>query len=521
MKLEAAIENLRSVRHQGITLLMDGQWQKTSYAKFYLDIKKAEQILTDLGAQSSMRVGICASNCYEWLVYEFALINLKLISVTFPGDEFKSQSLDSLKQKYGLNLLLGDGKFLPIGKRSWSAPLSLDSQAMAQYQVNKDSHSMTLPQDTYALVFSSGTSGKLKCLAISLTGIEDIIQGFESLFHFQTDDAIIAFLSLSVFQQRWMLYSAIYFQFDFVLVDQWHLFKGLAEVRPTIIGAPPLFYESIHNQFEAKRPAKKLMMSAFANLVSLLPAKLSVKLKKKLFYEFHTMMGGRFRIMLIGAAPPKRTTLSFFSMVGLPLFEGYGMTETGYISLNTPRHNKIGTVGRVLSNRKVRITESGEIIAQLDLPLVLDYVFDEEERKRTLLSNNEIYTGDIGYFDKKGNLVINGRAKDIIITAGGVKIHPEIIEKKIESLSSKIKKAVVIRDEKKSTLTAVLSLDAQVDTNAKDKINKEVMRITQSQPREARVTQVITTDTDFTISNGYMSRSLKIDRAKIKTAFMN
>lgn len=520
MKLEVSIENLRLVQDQGIILLVHGRWKKIPYSQFYEDIKKAEKILNRLGAQPSMRVGICANNCYEWLVYEFALINLKLISVTFPGDDFKSQSLDTLKQQFGLNLLLGDGKYLPIGEQSWSAPLSLDIRTMAQHQVSQDSHSTCLPQGTYALVFSSGTSGKLKCLAISQSGIEDIIQGFETLLHFKSDDSIIAFLSLSVFQQRWMLYSAICFKFDFVLVDQWQLFKALEEVKPSIIGAPPLFYESIQNQFEAKSTTEKFIKSSLSKLVAQLPMKLALNLKRKLFKEIYTMMGGRFRIMLIGAAPPKLSTLEFFNMVGLPLFEGYGMTETGYISMNTPQNNTIGTVGQVLPNRKVRITESGEIIVQLNSPLVLDYVFDREESKRTLLPNNEIYTGDIGYFDRKMNLVINGRIKDIIITAGGIKIHPEVIEKKIESLTSKIRKSVVIRDDIKIGLSAVLSLDNNLNKIEVDAITKDVIRLTQDQPKEARITQVVTTDTEFGISNGYMSRSLKLNRNKIENDFL-
>lgn len=517
-------QNIAQTTDNGIVIHKDGQWEKISYKQFSSDIAKTQEWLSALGVTEGMFVGICASNCYEWLVFDYALINMKCISVCFPTENFKNSSADSLKQQYGLSLLISDGSLDNAHSYSWVIPLNLchieKTEATQIYSADTEQTPIDVPGDTYTLVFSSGTSGKLKCLAVSKSGIEYVLSSFGKKLDFRHDDSIIAFLPLSIFQQRWMIYAASYYNFDFLLVDQIRLFNALSELKPTILGAPPLFFETIENRFNNLDDSIRLLLTVIGKVLAQLPKAIRTPLQKRVFAKFHKSLGGRFRLMLIGAAPPKLSTLNFFKMIGLPLFEGYGMTETGYLSINLPRYNKIGTTGREFIDGTLSLSDEGEVIATLEKPLCLGYLFDEGnvENSKTFLPGNKVATGDIGKFDKDGYLSITGRIKEIVITNGGVKVHPETIEKEIEQSCPEVNRAVVFGGESINGLAAILSV-RKSDDQTFAKIQKRIDSLNKSQSAGAKINEIQLTLEEFRIDNGYMTRSMKINRRAVYASF--
>lgn len=514
--LDAVVDNDRNGIHLGFT----SNWGFKNYSTVSRDVRQVTTLLIERGVRKGAVVGILSPNSYEWMIFDLALIRLGSISVCFPMESFEGTALDEVKRVYNLNYLLLDAKSKIDVMPPWCGKLSLSSLTG---EVDTNTTPSVIPDGVFTVVFSSGTSGVLKSLAISKKGIEDVISGFGRHYSFTEDDSILSFLPLSIFQQRWMLYAAIYFKFDFVIVDHLRLFKALSLKQPTIIGAPPLFYETIENRFRnLSAPVRYLLEASSVAIYHVSFGHVREQLLKRLFSPFYKALGGRFKLMLIGAAPPRASTLNFFRMAGLPLYEGYGLTETGYLTLNLPGSNKPGTVGKPIANDCIEISDDGEIIAHLSNPLCVGYLHEDsdEDSRKTFIDGKRIATGDIGTIDSDGYLTIKGRKKQIIITSGGVKIHPEQLEKKIESSSDDILRAVVLAGSGVNGLALVVSHRETMPESQNGIIDTAVKSVNHDLPLSARINSITLTQVQFNIQNGFMNRAMKIDREKVFESFV-
>jgi Long-chain acyl-CoA synthetases (AMP-forming) len=488
------------------------------YPELFADVTRFEGNLRAAGIRPRMCVGLLAENSYEWIVCELALLRINCVSVCFSPDEFASYSLAKLVEKYGLQLLFVSPKELQRHNEQHDAVVKLTVNGEG-IPVRFDRKECSLDADVFTLVFSSGTSGVLKCLMITKSGTEELIDGFGELYKFKPDDAILMFLPLSIFQQRWMLYTAIWYGFDLHLTDAPRVFKALKEMKPTIIGAPPLLYELFERRFQSLPPRKRGLLSAVGRLVSFVPFEaLRSTLARRIFAQFHEALGGRVRLMLTGAAPTRRSTLECFARLGLPLYEGYGLTETGYISINLPGRNRVGSVGKLVGRGRVSIASDGEIIFASDHPLSCGYFSgDQQEQRKTFLDGKRIATGDIGHFDKDGYLYLTGRKKEIIVTQGGYKVHPESLEKEIEYAPA-VMRAVIFGGGELAGLAALVSLQAR-DEAAEKRVQIMVDRLNKQLPTQTRIGRLIFTTKEFTTENGFLNRNLKVDRRAVFAAY--
>ena len=517
MELSRLAERLSELPGQAVSYYERATLVRKPYPELFAEVERFASRLRAAGLGPGACVGLLAENCYEWIVCELALLRAGCVSVCFSPEEFAHVPLAELGERYRLRLLIVSPKELARRKEQheWVCPLG----GGAEIRPRDEPAGLPLDEDVFTLVFSSGTSGKLKCLMISRRGTEALIESFGGLYRFRPDDAILVFLPLSIFQQRWMLYTAIRYGFDLHLAEPGQLFKALKEMRPTIIGAPPLFYEVFEKRFRGLPARKRFLLSAAGRVVSLVGYEpLRAALARRVFAPFHEALGGRTRLMLTGAAPTRRATLECFARLGLPLYEGYGLTETGYISLNLPGRNRVGSAGRLLSPGSVSIAPDGEIIFHSDKPLSRGYLFcDEQEQRRTYLDENRIATGDVGRFDEDGYLYLTGRKKEIIITQGGYKVHPESLEKEIEG-TPEVSRAVVFGGGELAGLAALVSLQAR-DPAAERRIHGVVDRLNRQLPPPARIAQLVFTATQFTAENGFLNRNLKVDRRAVFAAY--
>jgi long-subunit acyl-CoA synthetase (AMP-forming) len=224
------------------------------------------------------------------------------------------------------------------------------------------------------------------------------------------------------------------------------------------------------------------------------------------------------RFMITGMAPTKRSTLKLFARMQLPLFETYGLIECGGVTLNLPGAHKIGSVGRPLPGVSVDLAEDGEIIASRKAAMMLGY-FEcaPGEAENTFIAGNRIATGDIGWLDKDGYLYITGRKKEIIISSGGEKIHPEVLEAAIDACDN-VQRAVVFHAADSPFLTAVVLPKNPQDENAKLRIRQFIENIPQDKSAMS-VDNVIFTEVVFSRENGFLRPNLKLDRKKIAQHF--
>ena len=215
--------------------------------------------------------------------------------------------------------------------------------------------------DDLCLAFSSGSAGGLKGLVISRRGAELTLPPVVKAVATTHDDRLLLFLPMSNFQQRMMYYAAIWYDFDIAVTDYTQLYPAMKILEPSILIAPPIFYQLMHTRFAAAL-AKPGWQPALARFISLLPGlRLRQKLMRRLFREFYGVFGRRMRLVISGMAPLNRNTSRFFDRLQLPLCRILWLggsrlaSPTGRLfPTNTARWERRWTASRLLSPRMAR-----------------------------------------------------------------------------------------------------------------------------------------------------------------------
>lgn len=501
-----------------IVVFENGQRVVRNHATVYTDVKRTCEQLGAWGIKPGMRVGILAPNSYQWIVYDLALIELRAVSVAFV-DDFSGVNVKELCDRYSLSLLLlSVANGVPDNCRD--APVAfLDGTNRTVTLLDRCSETRDQTFKTMGLAFSSGSSGGLKGLILDRKGVEVSLESFVEAIAPRHNDCLLLFLPMSNFQQRMMYYAALWYGFDLIVTDPSQIFRALKELRPTMLIAPPALYEAFATRFVNLPAWKRWMANIAGDIILWVPwRRARRKLGKLIFKQAHDAFGGRMRIVITGMAPIKRSTMKLFARLQLSLYETYGLIECGPISLNSRGDSKVGSVGHPLPGVKIELAPDGEIIAHRN-PILASGYFEctQGEQERTFIGNNRVATGDIGRLDEDGYLYLIGRKKEMIITAGGDKVHPEVLEAEIDNCSD-VLKSVICQDSDLPSLIAVIVTRNPEDLDARKRIQKvvdDVNEVNTSTP----IGKVIITSVIFSRENGLLRPNLKLDRRKIAQHF--
>lgn len=520
MEFATLLSRLPSRQQNQVLTFEGGRVVRRSHATVHDDVRAACAELASWGVRAGMRVGIRAPNSYHWLIYDLALVELGAVSVAFT-DDVAGVSPRELRDRYSLSLL-----FVPPSERASHPPedtfiASLGGTNTGVQAIERGPLPGSTDPEQLWMIFSSGSSGGLKGITLTRKGIESSVATFAEAVGPRPDDCLLLFLPISNFQQRLMYYGALWYGFDLIITDPNRLFRALKELGPTILIAPPMLYEAFETRFHNLPKWKRLMAELAGRVALSLPTPAArEKLARAIFKQAYEMLGGRMRFMVTGMAPIKRSTLDLFARMQLPLFETYGLIETGPLALNLPGARKIGSVGRPLNGVHVELASDGEVVIRRKHMLAVGY-FEcaPGENERTFPSANQVATGDVGRFDEDGYLYLVGRKKEILITPGGEKVHPEALEAEIDACPD-VAKAVVFRDEASGSLTAVVLPKVVTDGEARARIEKFVEAVNERHPSRSMDT-VLFTDIVFTRENGFLRPNLKLDRKRIAAHFQS
>lgn len=514
-RLADLVPRLALLPRNTISYLVDNTLVRRFYPELHADVQAVQEMLRGWGARPRTRVGIWGQNSYEWVVHELALLDLGCVTVTLPSAEFAHQDPAALADRYQLELLLADPKQCVGRDEPWLVPLTVgcDDDRRAELRPRP----AELGPDVFSVVFSSGTTGALKAIQLSRVATEDCLAEFSNHYDFTVDDAILVGLPLSTFQQRIMLYCAIWYGFDSIVVEPSPLmFVVLKQAGPTIMGGPPAFYEILENRFRAQPAGKQLALRAASGLLrTVLPARWSQAALRRLFRQAHRSYGGRMRLMLSGSAPLRRSTAEVFALVGLPLYQLYGLTESGFIAWNRPGANRIGSVGRPVFPDSVRIAEDGEILVRWPRPQSPGYLHEPAAVERaTYRPDGWIATGDLGRFDSDGYLYVVGRKKDVIVTRAGYKIAPSPVEQKILT-EPVVAQAVLVGGGELDYVGVVVALREHAGDDAEQKVRRVVENVNSELPTASRIQRIVFTKESFTRDNGLLTTTLKLNRRAV------
>jgi long-chain acyl-CoA synthetase len=403
------------------------------------------------------------------------------------------------------------------------------------------------PEEPYTIVYTSGTTGAPKGVVLTHANAMAVCQMVEELEFVEPGDVSYLYLPLAhVFALITMLATVdegttlIYFG-----GNTREILAEIIETKPTYVPSVPRIFEKLYGaamkmvasgseeEQERFRKAVKLGVEVRTRRQrgDEVPAELAEQFEQadaEIFQRVRGLFGGQVRQAVSGAAPIAPEILEFFYAAGVPVLEGWGMTETtGVGTVGTLDHFKFGTVGRALPGVEIKIAEDGEILCRG--PHIFREYWRNPEATEETMSDGWLRTGDLGELDDEGYLKITGRKKDIIITAGGKNLTPANIENDLKQ-SPFISQAVMYGDRKPFPV-AMITLDPEeivpwaqeqglpedIESLAEhekvhEMIQTELDRANSNYARVEQIKKFTILDHDLSVETGELTPSLKVKR---------
>jgi long-chain acyl-CoA synthetase len=403
------------------------------------------------------------------------------------------------------------------------------------------------PDELLTLIYTSGTTGTPKGVMLSHGNVTSNIAGALDAIPMSDTDVLLSYLPLCHSSERMAGY---YLAFG-VGASTWFaesietVADNLAEVCPTVMTSVPRLFERIRNRVlsaAAKTPPARRAIFSWAmrvgqqHMVKPTPlTNIQVRVADALVYsKIRQRTGGRLRFFVSGGAALSVDVGSFFFMVGLPILEGYGLTETSpVLAVNRVGDETLGTVGPPLPNVELRIAEDGEILARG--PNVMRGYWKQPEATSEMIGpDGWLHTGDIGRFDDHGRLIITDRKKHLLVSSTGKNIAPQPIEQLLTQ-SLLIEQAMLVGNNREYC-TALIVLDVEAlkgaldnegmavgDLHSSDAVRKrlwaDISRLQRDLSKYERVRRFSILREPFTVENGLMTPTLKVRRKAVESRY--
>jgi len=481
---------------------VDGEYRPVPSHDFADGVRRLAKALQDRGIEPGDRIALMADNGPHWPTVDFATLSSGAVTVpiypTLTPEESAYIAQDSgarivfAHQTHQLEGLLDHGADLPNvelfvlieGDPGTDDPKVTTFDALIAKGDGYDAEALDAraravsPEDLASFVYTSGTTGKPKGVMLTHGNFcSNIVAGLEHL-DFKSEYTTLSFLPLSHVFERTIDYCYFYLGCTIAYAESVQtVAQNFQEVRPHSFVSVPRVYEKVlakvHEGVAASSGLKqKIFHWAVETAREALPYRLEQEhppgwlgLKLALadglvFSKIKERLGGRFEFAFSGGAPLGQDVAEFFWGAGIPIYEGYGLTETSpVLTANGPGAVKMGTVGRAIPGVQLEIAEDGEILAS-GPNIMKGYYNLPEATAEVLDSDGWFHTGDIGEIDEDGFLRITDRKKELIVNAYGKNIAPAQVENQLKS-SRYIAQAVVIGDRRKF-LAALLVPDFEV-----------------------------------------------------------
>ncbi len=478
-----------------LNYLSNGQYKNISVSDFKNKIICLSLVLKDLGIKQGDTVGIFANSSPFWLIFDFAIHEVGAISVPIFANissinlnfEIKDSSMkymfiDSQERLKDIedenshltfithNFCIKEPNFYNFDEILVIGQQICDAKGFSNHEARED--------DIFSIIYTSGNTGTPKGVMLSHKNIVSQLHDINKLIDLPKGEVSLSLLPLAhIFERTVMSYYlsrgiSIYFVDDVLNVA--NLMKV---VKPTIMTVVPRLLEKIFNKIKAQILEKPFFSRVIVSLAfsyalkeNLDKSSILFKIYDKLVYsKFREIFGSRVDKLISGGAPLSKEIAIFFVNIGVPVYQGYGLTEfSPVISTNYPNANKVGSCGKVLPSAEIKINEEKELLVK-GPSLMKGYLNQEELTAKTIDSEGWLHTGDIASVDEDGYLFITSRAKEIFKTSTGEYVNAVAIEQKL-SKNKYIEFAVVISQNRKYT-TALLFVDKEKYNVAKKSNN--------------------------------------------------
>ena len=543
------------------------KWTPISSGEYVDRINQVSRALLRLGVKPKDKVAMVSSNNRtEWHILDMAIMQIGAYNVpiypTIPKEDYiyifnhaevkycfvsdkdlyeKASSIatevPTLEEILSFDAI--------EGVQGWSELLSLGKDSANQSEVEALKAKIQ-GTDMATIIYTSGTTGRPKGVMLSHENILSNIKNCQPRVPVKPGDVCLSFLPVCHIFERMLTYL---YQYNGIRLHFAESFEKVAvninEVKPRLITVVPRVvekvFDSIYNKGIALSGiAKRLFFWALQLGYRYEPYdkngwwySLQLKIARKLiFSKWKKALGGHLQ-MICGSAVLQPRLVRVFSAAGIPIWEGYGLTETApVISVNCEREHlwKVGTIGKPIDNIVVKIAEDGEILCK-GANVMLGYYKNEQQTKEAIDQDGFFHTGDIGILDEEGFLTITDRKKEMFKTSGGKYIAPQYIENKLKQ-SRFIEQAMVVGEGEKMPAafiqpnfafvrewlkrhgeTATLSQEALAkDPRVHERIGQEIERINKRLGKWEQVKVFGLTSDEWSIEAGHLTPTLKLKR---------
>ncbi len=575
-------------RPDALASKQNGAYVPISHLELQAQVERLALALDRRGLRKGDRVAFMSENRPEWAIADFACALLGLPDVTIYATLNAGQAAFILRDSESRWVLCSNREQLDKVLTHWDSLPVLEAAVLMDGDIPEGTGRTLLrwsdlqaeggaqeerrplvrqwgmerkPDDILTLIYTSGTTADPKGAMLTHGNLVTNVLGAAATVQLSDSEVALSFLPLTHIFERmaghflmFHLGAGIYYAENVNTVAE-----NLLEVRPTVMASVPRIYEKIfariYDTVSAGGLLKRLIfhwaMLAGRQAVPYLLKGQPVPSWKGLWYatarhivfeKIRQRTGGRLKLAISGGAPLGPKIMEFFWIIGLPILEGYGLTETSpVITVNRLGEVVPGCVGRPLyetwNDRPfIKIAEDGEILCQ-GPNVMTGYWKNEAATREAIDADGYFHTGDIGHLDDQGRLYITDRKKELIVTSGGKKVAPQPIENHLKS-DKYISQAVLIGD-KRNYITALVvpnfdslirwagykklhfrtHADLVQDPLVMAKLMSRIERVNADLSNYERIKRIAILDHEMTLEGGQLTPSLKVKRRVVNEMY--
>jgi len=514
-----------ALRHKsGDTHEGTGEWAEISYTELGEAISEVARGLIDLGVEHGDKVSILSNTRPEWTFANLAIFSAGAVSVSVYQTNSPEECHYVLEHSESKAVFVEDVEQLEkVRQVSDRLPnlehvivfepggdigdaVSLDTLRERGRGRGADELEQRVqavgPDDLAITIYTSGTTGPPKGCLLTHGNYRDVTSMTESMRVLQEGEVVYLFLPLAHAFAKLIQYVTLDLGgcIAFWEKDATKIVPNLTEVKPTYFPSVPRMFEKIYtlatsNAEDPEKLKQAVQLGLKVRLAEHNGEEVSDAERQgfdaaddALYKNVRALFGGNIRQCVTGAAPIAQEILEFFYACGVPVMEGYGMTETSTVATaNTPDDFRFGSVGKPLPNVEAKVADDGELL--LKGPNIFQGYYKNEQATGETLVEGWLHTGDLGSIDDEGYVFITGRKKDIIITAGGKNITPANLENGLKQ-TRWISQAVVVGD-RRPYLVALITLDPDETPAFATEHDLEVSEVPRSEEMRAEVQKVV------------------------------
>ncbi|THD67441.1 long-chain fatty acid--CoA ligase [Robertkochia marina] len=552
------------------------KWVETSTKEFIRLIDQFSRGLLNMGVKAGDKIAVISStNRTEWHIADYGILQAGAVNVPIYPTISEEDYAYILNHSESTYCIVSDQELLTKvnsikdqvaslkevytfdeieGAKNYKEILETGKNEANQKELDAIKAAVK-PEDLATIIYTSGTTGKPKGVMLSHNNIVSNVKASDERVPLSEGDKALSFLPICHIFERMVTYLYQYCGISIYFAESIEkISDNLKEVRPEVMTVVPRLLEKVYDKIYAKgAELTGIKRNLFFWAIELgkqyepynangawYEFKLSIA-RKLIFSKWQEGLGGNLKILVSGSAALQPTLARVFGAAGMPVMEGYGLTETSPVIAVNDQNNrgwKIGSVGRIVSGVEVKIAEDGEILCKG--PNVMMGYYKDPERTADVMTGDYFHTGDIGEIDQDGFLKITDRKKEMFKTSGGKYVAPQLIENDMKQ-SRFIEQIMVVGEGEKMPAALIQPAFEFVEEWARrhnyqfngdhesmikdqrviDRIQEEVDHYNERFGKWEKIKKFELTPDVWTIDGGHLTPTMKLKRKVIKEKYIS